>query len=147
MCQCAVDGMAPRDKTLQNKYKMPRAKKSQWPVNEWYLWLLISVSMYIDAQVHRTKYPWHIKSLQCKVQFRFSEKATNIWKNIRLVVIILSKFQNKWKNFYVILLPSYKILTFQLKKSAFAMVEQKSVLSRILIFIIGQFQFQWNEIN
>ena len=59
-------------------------------------------------------------------------------------MIILSKFQNKWENFYLILLPSYNILTLQLKKSAFAMVEQKSVLSRILIFIIGQ--FQWNEI-
>ena len=37
------------------------------------------------------------------VKFRFSEKATNIWKNIRLVVIILSKFQNKWENFYLIM--------------------------------------------
>ena len=79
--------------------------------------------------LHRTKYPRHKKVYNVK---------------FRLVVIILSKFQNKWENFYLILLPSYNILTLQLKKSAFAMVEQKSVLSRILIFIIGQ--FQWNEI-
>ena len=72
-----------------------------------------------------------------------TSKVYNV--KFRLVVIILSKFQNKWENFYLILLPSYNILTLQLKKSAFAMVEQKSVLSRILIFIIGQ--FQWNEIN
>ena len=46
---------------------------------------------------------------------------------------------------FQILLPSYNVLLLQLKKSALAMVEPKSVLSRILPFIIGQ--FQWNEIN
>ena len=77
----------------------------------------ILMPIYIGLNIQGTSKVYNVK-------FRFSEKASNVWKNIWLVVIILRKFQSKWDNFYLlILLPSYNILKLQLKKSAFAIVK------------------------
>ena len=44
------------------------------------------------------------------LKFRFSEKATKIWKNLPLVLTLLSKLQNK-REIFSNLWPSHNILT------------------------------------
>ena len=54
----------------------------------------ILMPIYIGLNIQGTSKVYNVK-------FRFSEKASNVWKNIWLVVIILRKFQSKWDNFYL----------------------------------------------
>ena len=46
-------------------------------------------------------------------KFRFSEKATQIWRNLPLVLMLLSKRQKKVGDFFQILWPSHNIFTSQ----------------------------------
>ena len=69
---------------------------------------VISNCLFINFQTF-TKFE-HRKKWQFPLKFRFSEKAT-IFKNLPLVLPLLSKHQNKWEIFFQISGPSHNILT------------------------------------
>ena len=49
--------------------------------------------------------------IQRVVKFRFSEKTTKIWKNLPLILTVLSKHQNKWEIFQILWPSHNNVLT------------------------------------